>query len=204
MSDVETKLTVPSLEAYLRESIAPRFAELVRGAEQRLAAAQREVDDLRAASGTIAWELTSPVPVRYYVNITDGAMNVGAEPVAEPFMTVSQSPEDWARFTGGMAALFGGDTRRPFGRSRIERVRAIKGAVRFVITGLADGSAWTCTLCFGGLRPAEPQTTVTLAAELVGKIQSGQLDPQMAFMQGQVKLSGDPGLAMQLGMALFL
>lgn len=195
----------PRLDDYLRDQIAPRFRQLVSATEQRVAAAQRELEDLRAARGTIAWEVIGTSPALWYVNIASGEMTVADQPVAEPFMTVSQTDADWARFTGGLAGLFGGDSRRPLGHARIERVRAIKGSVRFVLSGLADGGSWTCTLHFGaGPRPAEPQTTVSLPADLVTKIQSGELNPQVAFMQGQVKLSGDPGLAMQLGMALFL
>jgi putative sterol carrier protein len=205
MSDADIKPAAPRLDEYLRDRIAPRYRQLVTAAEQRLAAAQRDVDDLRGATGTIAWEVTGSSPTLCYVNIAHGEMTVADRPQAEPFMTVSQTETDWQRFTGGMGGLFGGDPRRPLGRARIDRVRAIKGTVRFVLTGLSDGGSWTCILSFGaGPRPAEPQSTVTLAAETVTKVQSGQLDPQMAFMQGQVKLSGDPGLAMQVGVALFM
>ena len=198
--------TPPALGDFLRQRVAPRFDEQVHAAEQRLAAAQREVEDLRAASGSIAWEITGAAPAAAYVNIANGTMAVADQPATEPFMTVAQSAADWGRFTAGLVSVFGaGGSRRPFGRSRIERVRGIKGAVRFQLTGLTDGSTWTCTIFFGaGPRPAEPQTTVSIAADLVAKIQAGQLEPQMAFMQGQIRISGDPALAMQLGMALFM
>ncbi len=198
-------LETPSLDEYLRNQVAPRFRQLVSAAAQRVAAAQRELEDLRTACGTMAWEVTGESPVVCYVNLANGEMTVADAPAAAPFMTVAQSAADWARFTGGMGGMFGSGGGRPFGRTRIERVRALKGAVRFILTALADGGSWTCTLYFGsGPRQTEPQITVTLSAEVVAQVQSGKLDPQMAFMQGQVKLAGDAGLAIQLGMALFL
>lgn len=205
MTESQTGESTPKIDAYLRERIAPRFREMVRAAEQRVAAAQRELDDLRGATATLAWEIAGAAPVACYLNIANGEMTVAEQPAAEPLMTVSQSDADWARFATGMSGFLGGDRRRPLGRARIDRLRTVKGAVRFVLTGLPDGGAWTCTMYFGsGPRPREPQTTVTLTADIVGKIQAGQLDPQAAFMQGQVRIAGDMGLAMQLGMAMFM
>jgi hypothetical protein len=194
-----------SMDEYLRSKVAAQFRQVVGAVEQRVAAAQRELEDLRAASGTMAWEVSGAQPLVRYLNVANGDMTVADQPMSAPFMTISQSAEDWGRFTGGMASLFGPDSRRPMGRARIDRVRAVKGALRFVLTGLPDGGSWTCTVYFGsGPRPAEPQTTITMPADALSKIQAGQLDPQMAFMQGQIKMAGDMGLAMQLGMALFM
>lgn len=191
-----------AVASHLREKVASRFGEVVQQAERRLETLQREVDDMRAARGTVQWEVQGVGT--WYLNIERGAMSVGDTPLEPPFMGAVLSQADWERFASGAVAMspLGPGGGRGMGKSRIDRVRAIKGAVRFVVTGLADGD-WTVTSYFGSdPRPAEPQTTISVAAAALDKLQSGELNPQMAFMQGQVRFTGDAALAMQLGMAM--
>jgi hypothetical protein len=193
-----------SVKTFLAERVAPRFGETVRDAERRLEALQREVDDLRSARGTIAWEVESLGT--WYLNIENGQMSAGDTPLEDPFMAAAQSAADWQRLASGAlgTGFLTGGGRRGLGKSRIDRIRPIRGALRFVLTGLPDGD-WSVTVYYGpGPRPAEPQTTVRVPADVAQKLQSGELNPQVAFMQGQVRLEGDAALAMQVGMATML
>lgn len=196
---------LPTLEEFLGSQVAPRFGEQVAQLERRLAEVQRQIEDLRAAQATIVWEVEGSPPQISYANISAGQMSIGREPAHEPVMRIVQSAEDWAKFASGLPALFTADPRRPLGKSRIDRIRGLQGAIRFVLSGAPGGSDWTCWVVFGGgEKPAEPRVTIQLPADALAQIQSGKLDPQAAFMQGQVRLAGDMGFAMQVGMALFL
>ncbi len=195
----------PRLEQFLAERIAPRFAEQRTQIEQRLAEIHRQLEDLYAAEATIAWEVEGTPPAVCYANIAGGEMTIASEPAQEPILRIVQSAEDWAKFTAGLPALFTVDARRPLGKSRLERLRPLRGAMRFVLTDVPGGGEWSCWVVFGGgAKPDEARVTIQLPAETMAQIQAGKLDPQAAFMQGQVRLAGDMGFAMQVGMAVFL
>jgi putative sterol carrier protein len=191
----------PTLAAVLNEKVAPRFAQVLSDAQRRLEALQREVDDLRAARGTLQWEVDGLGTC--YLNVDGGQVAVADAPLEAPFMTIALSRADWDRFASGAVApgMMSGN-RQGLGESRVQRLKALKGSVRFVVSGFADGE-WTSTIHFGaGPRPEQPQTTIRINAEAAEKMQRGELNPQMAFMQGQVRLEGDAALAMQVGMAM--
>jgi hypothetical protein len=133
-------------------------------------------------------------------------MTVGTEPAFPPLMTTYQSYADWqvAVISGeAMLAPGQGGTQRELTRSRIERLKLLKGTVRFTFTHFPDGSERGFDLQFGeGERPANPQTVMTLKVEDARKMARGELDPQVAFMSGLIQVSGDMALAMQFGAAM--
>ena len=48
----------------------------------------------------------------------------------------------------------------------------------------------------------EPNCSISIDAEAYQKLRSGELNPQDAFMGGQINIEGDMQMAMQLALAL--
>lgn len=84
-----------------------------------------------------------------------------------------------------------------------EEAGEVDAIVHFKFTG-AEAGEWNATIQNGTCRVAQgiPRTrpTITIAAdsEDYRHIVSGELDPSRAFMEGRLKLTGNPALAMKL------
>ncbi len=79
------------------------------------------------------------------------------------------------------------------GRLRSERVEGWSAVFHFVLKG-ADPAEWTVRIADGGCTVApglagEPDCVVRMAADTYAGIESGAVNPQVAFMMGKVKVS---------------
>ena len=78
----------------------------------------------------------------------------------------------------------------------------LNAVYQFVVTGDTGGS-WYADSTGDAALVAEgthdsPNVTITVSAEDFVAIKTGELNGQMAFMQGKLKIAGDMGLAMKL------
>jgi hypothetical protein len=185
--------------AFLRDQVAPRVARHVAELQAEIDRLHRELADRLTAEATVALVLEGADGGTWYMNLHDGRMVVESEPAQPPLVSVHQTRADWeglAQAAGGGGTPMGTDLTA----SRIERLREIRGTLEFRLTTGdterrvevrlgPDGSGSRCTL--------------SMKAEDALRLQSGELRPEVAFMQGLVKLQGDITLAMQLGAVLF-
>jgi hypothetical protein len=132
------------------------------------------------------------------MNIRDGQMVVDTQPAQPPLVSVHQTRADWealARAAGG-ATPMGADLTA----SRIERLRDIRGTLEFRLATSEGERRVEVRL---GPTGEGSRCTLSMKAEDALRLQSGELRPEAAFVQGLVKLQGDLTLAMQLGSVLF-
>jgi hypothetical protein len=146
-----------------------------------------------------AWDLT----------VAGGKLTVGAPGGSEPPVSVHQTVADWRAVTVGEEG--GIDLAPPQGSpldmlfvdpASRQVLTSVRGTVRFEVTGY-NGRTWQLTCKFGEQpEPPEPNAVISVDAETHAKILSRQMAPPEAYFSGKVRLSGDTGLAMQLGMAM--
>jgi hypothetical protein len=136
------------------------------------------------------------------VNVQGEDIRVERAPARSPVVRLSQSRADWealARSGVGMGAPPGASD---LTRARIARLATLKGTLDFRL--VAEDGERRVLVQFGAADAAGPRCAVTLRADDARRLQSGELTPQAAFLQGIARLEGDVALAMQVGAALFL
>ena len=89
------------------------------------------------------------------------------------------------------------------GKFRADKAAGVSATIQYDITG-DQGGTWhavikdgACTVNPGAA--ANPNLTLTMAAQDWLDMVAGKLPGQQAFMSGKLKLKGDMGLAMKIG-----
>lgn len=209
MATNDTATTQPlTPDTFLKEKVAPQFRRRIDNLRRQIAALEQQIQERTAAQGTVRIVVEGEGGGTWYLNVKGGEMTVAAEAAFPPLLTIYQprSYFDWAVTMAGDSGLFGPGGRAgqsDLTKSRIDRLKMLKGTIQFNFTHLPDGSEQGFAIQFGeGERPATPQLTLSMKAEDAQKMARGEINPQMAFMSGVIKVTGDMALAMQFGAAL--
>lgn len=84
------------------------------------------------------------------------------------------------------------------------KAKAVNAIYQFDITG-EEGGTWTVDLTQPDVvsgAGGKAQCTITMSSKDFVDIISEKLNPQMAFLQGRLKVAGDMSLALKLGTVL--
>jgi len=197
----------PSPKHFYTETVPEQWNRALHEQERAVEAAQRTLDAMRAVNATIRVVVSGAEGGTFHMNVEGGRMHAGESPAREPFLTVVQDRpafERLAREAGDSAlALLGGlsglSGEMKLTAGRLRNLMALKGTLRFEVTG---PEGFTLLTHFGPDPIAdEPDTSISVSPEAYQDLRSGRLEPQNAFMSGQIQVAGDMQLAMQLALA---
>ncbi|MDG1291265.1 MAG: SCP2 sterol-binding domain-containing protein [Flavobacteriaceae bacterium] len=83
-------------------------------------------------------------------------------------------------------------------KERAENASPLGGTLKFIVDEnpiLIDGNGDQNTI---SMDDSEADCTIVVSTEVLEKLRDGELNPMMAVMGGQIKITGDMGLAMKV------
>lgn len=197
----------PDPKAFYTEALPAQWNRALREQERAVDAAKRVLEGMRAVSASIRVEVEGEGGGTFYLNVHEGVLEPGDAPAHEPFLTLLQDRAGFERlaaeagdspmaFLGGLSGLAG---EMKLTQGRLENLQGVRGCVRFEVSGPGGFALRTH---FGpGPIPETPDTSITVDPDAYGKLRRGELEPQDAFMTGQIAVEGDMQLAMQIALA---
>ncbi|MBM4254311.1 MAG: SCP2 sterol-binding domain-containing protein [Deltaproteobacteria bacterium] len=204
----ENKTTPITPEVFFSEKIAPQFRRRIDDLQRQILTIQQQIQERQTAQGTVRIVVEGDGGGTWCLNVKSGEMRAEQEAAFPPVMTVYQSRAyfDWAASLATDSGLFGPGGKNNQGeltKSRFERLQKLKGLLQFTFTNIPEGGEHSFLIHFGdGEHPEKPQTVMSMKAEDAQKMARGEINPQMAFMGGIIKVTGDMALAMQFGAAM--
>ncbi len=181
-------------------------------AEQETAAsgddeAKRVLEGMRAVNATLRIDVTGEGGGTWFLNVREGAMATEDVAASPPILTVIQDGNAFERVAadagdsalgllGGLSG-FTGDFKLT--QSRLDNLAGVAGCLALEVTG-DEGFAFRVHFGTDPV-PDEPHTAITVSPEVYADLREGRLDPQNAFMSGQLDVSGDLQIAMMLALA---
>jgi putative sterol carrier protein len=143
------------------------------------------------------------------LQMADGKLETTAGGTGKPLVTLMLTVQDWRAIIVGeegpvdLAPPKASPTDLLFVDAAAQQLlAAISGTYRFEVTDF-NGRTWILTALFNEDKPADPPTaTITTDAETYAAILARELAAPEAYFQQKIKITGDAGRGMQVGLAL--
>jgi hypothetical protein len=198
-------------QIFYRERVPEQFNRTLksqRAAARDDPAAARMLEEMEAVRTAIIVQVESGDALhRHAYEIDRGEMRWVDEPTCAAFLILSHALEDFPSirrecgdsllgFLGGLAGL--GDEMR-LTSQRVRSLRALDGSLVFERVG---PGGFVLFASFGIETPEpEPRASIRLDEAVYGRLRTGELDPQDAFLDGQIEIDGDMEMAVGLALA---
>lgn len=144
-------------------------------------------------------------------DVTTGAEVRGrtCQPEARPLVTIAMTAQDWRAIAVGeqgpvdLCPPAASPTDLLFVDTGSQQLlQSLSGTFRFEVEQY-NGRTWQLTATFGEAPPAErPDAVISTDAATYAAILGRRLSAPEAYFGGQIRIEGDAGLGMQVGLAL--
>jgi hypothetical protein len=176
--------------------------------EQEIAAqsAQRTLDGMHAVAATIRFDVRGAGT--FFVNIENGKSAAADSAAHAPFLAIALDASDYEplyreagdNVLGFLGGISGMGAPIKLTQARVEQIAAVGGTLAFELTG---PGGFRLLASLGGGAPGDTaDTTIRVDAQAYRDLRDGKIEPQEAFLAGQIAVEGDMQRAMQLALAV--